>query len=196
MRYLSVNDGLPNINLGSRNIDEYPYSSRKNIDSHKFFPLYTTPVNTVEPFFNIMDSEYVCYCGFYCECCVVKARIGPAAQNLHKEMKNGGFEDYIKYIPGGNEFWPFLKNMSEKGLCISCKEGGGDPGCNIRNCAKEKDIEMCALCTDYPCNYFEPFKESKILFADNEVLREKGLEEWSKMQDERVAKKFCYSDVK
>jgi hypothetical protein len=143
-----------------------------------------------------MDSKYICYCGFYCGCCVVKARISPAAQNLLTEMKSGGFEDFIKYIPGGNEFWPFLKNMSENGLCISCKENGGDPSCAIRNCAKERNIEVCALCADYPCKYFEPFQQHKILFADNELLREKGMEEWSKMQDERIAKKFCYSDLK
>jgi hypothetical protein len=51
-----------------------------------------------------MERKYVCYCGFYCECCSVKARIRPAAQNLLDEMKRGGFENYIEYIPGGSEF--------------------------------------------------------------------------------------------
>jgi hypothetical protein len=55
---------------------------------------------------------------------------------------------------------------------------------------------MCALCTDYPCKNFAPFEQYSILFSDNKVLCEKGIEEWSKMQDERVAKGFCYSDEK
>jgi len=141
-----------------------------------------------------MERKYICYCGFYCECCVVKARIRPAAQNLLDEMKRGGFENFIEHIPGGSEFWPFLKNMAEEGLCISCRENGGDPGCAIRNCAKNRGVDMCALCDDYPCGHFTPYEQYSVLFADNKVLREKGIEEWSKMQDERVAKGFCYSD--
>jgi len=160
-----------------------------------FFPFTDDyAANTVDLIHIVEEEKYVCYCGFYCECCVVKARIRPAAQNLLDEMKRGGFENFIEFIPGSSEFWPFLKNMAEKGLCASCKENGGDPDCAIRNCAREKGVDMCALCNDYPCKHFTPYEQYSILFADNEVLREKGMKDWSKIQDERVAKGFCYSD--
>ena len=85
--------------------------------------------------------------------------------------------------------------MAVDGVCISCKEGSGNPGCAVRICAKGKNVEMCALCESYPCEYFTRFFEGyTILKHDNSILREKGMEAWSKLQDERQAKEFTYAD--
>ena len=141
-----------------------------------------------------MDKKYICYCGLYCENCAVKAKIGPASKTLYEAMKKAGFEEIINYIPGGEGFWPFLKNMTEQGLCNSCREGGGNPGCAVRICAKEKGVEMCALCESYPCDKINLFyRNYTTLEQDNALLREKGLEAWAKLQDERVKKGFTYS---
>jgi hypothetical protein len=87
--------------------------------------------------------------------------------------------------------------MAEKGVCISCKEGSGNPGCKVRLCAKEKNVEMCALCESYPCGLFTKYFEGyPILVDDNSVLREKGMDAWSKLQDERQAKGFTYAATK
>jgi len=91
-----------------------------------------------------MNKEYVCYCGLYCGNCAVMAKIKPAAEKLYSEMKAAGFDEIIHFIPGGDGFWPFLKDTAEKGLCVSCKEGSGNPGCGVRICAKEKGVEACA----------------------------------------------------
>jgi hypothetical protein len=144
-----------------------------------------------------MDKNYICYCGLYCENCAVMAKIGPVAKDLYGEMKKAGFEEIIHLIPGGDGFWPFLKNLAEEGMCISCQDGGGDPGCAIRICAKEKNIEMCAFCESYPCKKFNNFFEGhSILKQDNALLREKGMDAWSKLQDERRARGFTYTDNK
>ena len=142
-----------------------------------------------------MDTKYTCYCGLYCENCAVKARIEPIATTLYDEMKNAGFEEIIHLIPGGEGFWPFLKGMVEHGVCVSCKDGGGNPSCAVRVCAKEKDVEMCALCNDYPCDKFTAFfKGYPVLEQDNALLRDKGWEPWAELQAERQAKGFTYSD--
>jgi len=142
-----------------------------------------------------MDKQYACYCGLYCENCAVKTKINPAAKVLHDEMKSAGFEEIIHYIPGGDGFWPFLKDIAENGTCASCREGSGNPGCTVRICAKEKGIEMCALCDSYPCERFDEFfKGYPILEHDNALLREKGMEAWSTLQDERRAGGFVYTD--
>ena len=142
-----------------------------------------------------MKEEYVCYCGLYCENCAVKAKIEPAAQVLHNEMKNAGFEEIIHMIPGGSGFWPFLKEMAENGAYVSCKGGSGNPGCAVRICAKEKGVEMCALCESYPCPHFDEFfKAYPTLLNDNNLIREKGLEEWARLQDKRRSENFTYSD--
>jgi len=142
-----------------------------------------------------MNEKYMCYCGLYCENCPIKVKIEPASKKLYDEMKKARFDEVVHMIPNGNIFWSFLKSMVDPGVCISCKEGGGNPECAIRICAEEKDVEMCALCESYPCEEFEEFfKGQPLLKHDNLLLKEKGLDEWSKLQDERRRKGFTYSN--
>jgi hypothetical protein len=144
-----------------------------------------------------MDKKYICYCGLYCENCAVKARIQPAAKCLYDNMRMAGFENVIHLLPGGSGFWPFLKETAEKGTCVSCKEGSGRPDCGVRICAKEKGVEICALCESYPCHRFTEFlKNYPQLEQDNALLREKGFEAWSELQDERHARGFVHQDAK
>jgi len=143
-------------------------------------------------------KRYACYCGLYCEHCAVKAKIEPAAKVLYNEMKKAGFEDVINYIPGGEGFWPFLKSMAENGLCLSCKEGSGNPGCAVRLCAQEKGVEMCAFCEDYPCDKFAAFLKATVGYAvleqDNALLRDKGWDAWLELQAKRRVAGFTYSE--
>jgi hypothetical protein len=144
-----------------------------------------------------MDERYICYCGLYCENCGVKARIHPAAKVLYDKMRTCGFEDVMPMLPGGDGFWTFLKSMVENGMCTSCREGGGDPGCAVRICAKEKGVEVCAFCKEYPCKLFDRFFTNlPTLIDDNVLLKEKGMKAWAKLQDERRAKDFVYVDEK
>ena len=141
-----------------------------------------------------MDKTYACYCGLYCGNCAVKVKVEPAARALYAEMCAAGFEEVIHLIPSGDEFWAFLKCMAEEGACISCRAGSGNPGCAVRLCAKEKGVEMCALCDRYPCgNFAGLFEGYPTLRHDNALLRDEGIDEWAKLQDERRARGFAYS---
>ena len=142
-----------------------------------------------------MKKEFICYCGLYCENCAVKSKVEPAAKVLYDEMKKAGFENVVRFIPDGEGFWRFLKSVSEEGACVSCREGSGNPRCAVRICAKEKEIEICALCESYPCDKFDEFfKSYPILKGDNAILRERGIDKWQKMQEERMGKRFSYTD--
>ena len=142
-----------------------------------------------------MNNKYICYCGLYCENCSVKVKIEPAAKTLQEEMKKAGFEEIIQFIPGGDKFWAFLKGMVDPGVCVSCKDGSGNPGCAVRVCAKEKGVEICALCEQYPCDKFAAFFEGyPVLQSDNLLLKEKGMQAWSALQDERRRVGFTYRD--
>ena len=144
-----------------------------------------------------MNKKYMCYCGLYCENCAVKVKVEPASKVLYVEMQKAGFEEIIHFIPDGDKFWAFLKGMAIDGVCVSCKEGSGNPGCAVRICAKEKGVEICALCESYPCELFARYFEGyPMLKRDNAVLREQGMETWAKLQDERQAKGFTYADEK
>ena len=142
-----------------------------------------------------MDTKYICYCGLYCENCAVKSKIMPAGKKLLEELKKAGFEEIINYIPGGKEFWSFLIPITDGNFCISCHEGGGNPACAVRKCAQEKSLDFCALCESYPCEKMEKFFPNyPMLKNDNDFLREKGLQEWAKLQDERRVRGYAYSD--
>ena len=144
-----------------------------------------------------MDKKYTCYCGLYCENCAVKSKIEPVAKVLHAEMCKAGFEDIIPQIPGGDVFWPFLKGMAEQGACLSCREGSGNPACVVRICAREKGVEMCALCDCYPCDKFTAFSEGyPTLQHDNAIFREEGWDAWTRLQEARIAQEFSYTDDK
>jgi hypothetical protein len=141
-----------------------------------------------------MKKEQACYCGLYCENCAVKVKVEPTAKVLYDEMQKLGFEEIMPFFPDGDKFWSFLKGMSTEGVCISCKAGSGNPACKIRQCAKEKNVEMCVLCESYPCDLFDDFfKGYPMLEDDNAVLRGNGWEAWGKLQDERQAKGFGFA---
>jgi hypothetical protein len=140
-----------------------------------------------------MNEKYMCYCGLYCENCAVKVKVEPASKKLYEEMKKAGFEGVIEMLPDGDKFWIFLKGMVEDGVCISCKEGDGNPNCAISKCAIEKGIEMCVLCESYPCEEFtQLFEVQTTLKHDNLLLHDEGIEAWSKLQDKRRKKGFIY----
>jgi len=142
-----------------------------------------------------MNEKYMCYCGLYCENCAVKATVEPSSRVLYEEMKRVGFEDIINLLPNGEGFWSFLKSTCHEGMCSSCKEGSGNPGCEVRICAKEKGLEMCAFCEEYPCHEFDEFFQGyPSLKRDNDVLRNEGLDKWAEMQDERKKKGLTHSD--
>lgn len=143
-----------------------------------------------------MKESSVCYCGLYCENCATKARVVPAAQTLYKEMQQAGFEEVVPFLPNGEAFWSVLKSMAEEGTCDSCKAGSGNPDCAIRLCAKEKGVEVCALCECYPCPHFdELLKGYPVLKQDNALLREEGMAAWGRMQDGRRAEGFTYTNT-
>jgi hypothetical protein len=144
-----------------------------------------------------MDRKYACYCGLYCGNCAVKVKVEPAAKVLYDEMSKLGFEGIMSFFPDGEKFWSFLKGMSVDGVCVSCKAGSGNPACKVRLCAKEKNVEMCALCESYPCEYFKEFFEGyPMLKHDNAILREKGWESWGNLQDERHEKGIGFAYAK
>ena len=158
-------------------------------------------VNVNKPKPECIDKKYACYCGLYCENCSVKVKVEPAANVLYKEMKKAGFEEVISFIPGGEGFWSFLKSMANNGMCVSCRDGnGGNPACAVRICAKEKNIEMCAFCEDYPCDKFTAFLNVSdgypVLKHDNALLRDKGWNAWAELQAKRREAGFTYSEEK
>ena len=151
-----------------------------------------------------MDSEdvdklkLVTYCGLYCELCAERGRIPKQADVLRASMTKEGYELWSKEIPCFNEFWKFLTNLCDpEKACPGCREGGGPPFCSIRKCAREREVDVCVFCENYPCERIEMLaKGYPTLIPDGERLKEIGIEAWLGEQKERAKTGFAYADIR
>jgi len=144
------------------------------------------------------DLSLVTYCGLYCGLCSSRARIPGQAQALQETMRREGWPFWGHEVPGFAEFWSFLDHLTTSGLSCSCRVSGCGPGfCGIRRCAQARQVEVCALCPDYPCHRIEALGRGyPTLIADGRRLREIGLEAWIAEQQARARTGFCYLDIR
>ncbi|MCD4829072.1 MAG: DUF3795 domain-containing protein [Candidatus Cloacimonetes bacterium] len=115
-----------------------------------------------------MEKESIAYCGLNCALCQRKsADIKDKAHALMAALNGVNFSEVAKVIPFMNsKYKNFLKIVKFlSGECPGCRQGGGNPFCGIRKCAKKKEYFTCAECEQL-CKRF------KMLFRvhiDNEV---------------------------
>ena len=88
-----------------------------------------------------------------------------------------------------------LAHLPDEKCCRSGKCGA--PNCAIRNCAKSRQIEVCPLCTEYPCVKIETLAQSEpLLIHDGERIVKVGLEQWIGGQIARKEAGFDYGRVR
>jgi hypothetical protein len=143
--------------------------------------------------------KLVGYCGCYCGLCAVRSRFPKHAQQLQQTLHQEGMDYWFKYIPSMRTsfpvFWKFLEDLT-KYEC-SCRSEGGPSTCKIRLCAKKKQVSTCPLCDEYPCALIENYtKIYPATIEDGKRLKEIGLEEWIKEQEERGKQGFIYAQSK
>ena len=108
-------------------------------------------------------------------------------------------DDWYKYAPDLKDtfptFWQYLQNLVE--LDCTCRTGGGPPDCKIRQCAKQKNIEVCTQCKEYPCKLIQALAEHyPTIIQDGKHLQKIGLEKWVKEQEERAKRSVVYADIR
>jgi len=141
--------------------------------------------------------EFVTYCGLYCGLCAGRARIPKRAVALQEAMAEEGWPDWGAGIPGFAEFWRFLEGLHADGGCPGCRAGGGPPECQIRNCARQRGLELCNQCPDFPCPRIEALCAIyPTLIADNRRVQAVGLEQWLSEQQERARRGVVYADIR
>jgi hypothetical protein len=147
----------------------------------------------------VSDLKDMAYCGLYCRLCSTKSRIPQRAADLKNSLALEGWEDYGEFImPDFKAFWSALAKLSEfEDDCPDCRGGCGDPGCAIRKCAKEREIELCPLCAEFPCEHVNALaRRYPNLIADGRRLKEVGVESWVLEQEDRRRSGFCYCDIR
>ncbi len=141
--------------------------------------------------------ELVTYCGLYCELCGSRARVPMRAAALTEAMVEAGWPFWGETVPGFPAFWQFLEGLQRSGGCPGCRAGGGYPACRIRGCARERSVELCADCLDFPCEHISALAlRYPTLIADNRRLQAVGLARWLEEQRERVRRGVVYADFR
>jgi hypothetical protein len=100
-------------------------------------------------------NEMISYCGLKCQSCPIY--LATREENKEKQHQlRVEIAQQIKEIHG-QEILP--EDISD---CDGCKaENGrlfsGSLNCYMRECARQKHIENCAFCDEYPCDELEKF---------------------------------------
>ena len=97
----------------------------------------------------------IAFCGLDCEVCGERTE---EKRNLSKKLQDlvAEMDAYVEYLPdprykGWAQFKDVLNAITEHPDCPGCRENGGNPDCGLRNCAREKEVEFCYKCSDFPC---------------------------------------------
>ena len=90
-----------------------------------------------------------------------------------------------------NEFRKVLDFFSKNDtwlVCQKCCKGGdGNPNCEIRNCCKEREINICFDCSDFPCNRI---KGNKKMIERAKIYKKLGKDIWLQEQIKKTKKGF------
>lgn len=137
------------------------------------------------------------YCGIYCGLCDSWEHVARLAKQLYWVV--APIDAYYREV-GLDDFPVFLRVLRKFATdwrCPGCVAGGGDPGCEIRVCARKRGLAWCGDCPDYPCGRLDDLARNYItLLADNERRRQAGTEAWVAEQEERREAGFVYSALK
>jgi hypothetical protein len=144
------------------------------------------------------NLKLVTYCGLCCGLCANRGRIPQQAKALRESMIKEGYDKWGTAIPGFKDFWKFLSELCDPDTsCPGCRQGGGPPDCTIRKCAKERKVDVCVFCEDFPCKRVLGLaKGYPTLIADSERLKKIGIKAWTKEQQERAKTGFAYVDIR
>ncbi|MHA2281800.1 MAG: DUF3795 domain-containing protein [Promethearchaeota archaeon] len=144
------------------------------------------------------NEDYVAYCGIYCRLCGNHQDIPKRGKELKDILEKEDFEGWGLQFKEFNDFWVLLNKLIDVEEDKCCKtEKCGAPFCGIRKCAKEKKINVCPFCSEYPCEKVKTLANSEAtLIFDGHRMKDLGLEEWIKEQEIRREQGFSYVDVR
>jgi len=105
-----------------------------------------------------MGIEEVGFCGLSCGGCALRAGIPLDPAELRKAMRRVEFRGPAEAL----RMIPFLRVMAGCPVCLemkageivmrcprSCRQGGGNPSCEIRLCCTRRELEGCWQCPGF-----------------------------------------------
>lgn len=117
-----------------------------------------------------IKKELLAPCGLYCGVCAIY---------IAYRDNNPKFKQALLKISG-----PFAKKVEDI-QCTGCLSDGiifkFCETCPIKSCSKEKEIEGCHQCDEFPCEMIERFPipvGKKVILQDIPAWRKLGTEKW------------------
>lgn len=153
-------------------------------------------------------KKLVGWCGAYCgECGMYKGRIiTKVAADLRELIEAHNYPEWVPQYGGIDfNFKEFQKGVTyftkETSGCYCqspCKDGGGVPGCKIKECAERRGVKVCFECNEYPCELIEEFLKGKDAERAKEYdrFKELGMENWIKTHWQKSEKGYCRATKK
>lgn len=135
------------------------------------------------------SKDLVTYCGLYCGCRVRwngSAIIANLASTLSELVDAHGYHHWMPHAVKEFDYDEFKKGLdffSDKNSWLichkGCKHGDGRPYCEIRNCCKERDLDLCFECQEFPC---DRVKGNERMMESAKEYRKIGREKWLRHQ--------------
>lgn len=142
-------------------------------------------------------EELMTYCGSFCGTCARSsdfAAFRQAASLLAELADAHGFQHWLpQEVTDFNypEFRKALDFFADSDSWLVCKEAcrggcGGPPFC-VRECCKQRNLDTCFECNEFPCDKTKPFKRIE---ERAEEYRRLGRDEWLRRQAEKASDGF------
>lgn len=142
------------------------------------------------------------YCGIYCGGCgMYRGRIiAKVAQDLKELIEAHKYPEWVPEFGGIDfKFTEFRKGLAyftkKNSGCYcqeSCIDGGGVPGCEIKQCAKNRGVEICFECDEFPCKLFSSFlTRHPEIVEEEKKFKKLGMEKWVASKEEESKKGYA-----
>lgn len=78
----------------------------------------------------------------------------------------------------------FFSKLEGWPICLKgCKQGDGNPECEIRNCCMERKLDLCFECSQFPC---DKVKGNERMVKTASEYKKLGREKWLCLQVKKV----------
>jgi hypothetical protein len=125
-----------------------------------------------------MGTFYATYCGLYCGACPILA--ANERGEVEKRAAEGGVKPEVLRCLG-------CKSETIAVFCVDCE---------MRQCARDRGIDSCGECGEYPCKMLESFRADEhphhsVVLKNLERMKEKGPDAWLEEQKARWSCPAC-----
>jgi hypothetical protein len=145
----------------------------------------------------MVDKNLMTYCGVYGGTCAYYRRHAALRKTasqltelvdalgfkywMPERVKDFNYEEFHKGLAffSDTESWIFCKKC--------CKDGCGRPDCPMRNCCRERGLDICFDCEEFPC---KKVKWDKRALKRAEEYKKLGKDEWWRTQAEKASRGF------